>query len=148
MFFPPTGAAAAAAAHCCVTAFHLDITPLSLPQPRRCQKSPHPLSLRERQPPPRQPQRTGAWPTPPSQQGSSRAAGERPGRLPWSRRPLPLRPRSPSLYPSASARPPRKEISCGLRPRGACSWSGLAPREPEVNRAPFHPRAPCSLISI
>lgn len=79
------------------------------PQLRRCQKPPRRLSLRELQPPPQQPQCTGVWPTLPPQQGSRRAAGERPSRPLWFHRLLPHRPSSPSLYPSASARPPRKE---------------------------------------
>lgn len=119
------------------------------PQLRRCHKPPLPLSLREpRQPPQQPPRRTGAWPTPPPQQGSKRAAGERPKRLPWFRRRLLPHLWSPSLCPSAFARPPRKETSCGLRPRGGCWWSDLAPKEREVNSTHLHPGATSGLIII
>lgn len=109
------------------------------PQRRRCRKPPPRLSLREpRQPPQQPPRRTGAWPTPPPPQGSRRAAGERPERLRRFQRRLLLHLWSPSLCPSAFARPPRKETSCGLRPRGGCWWSDLAPKEREVNSAHLH----------
>lgn len=119
------------------------------PQLRRCHKPPRSLSLREpRQPPRQQRRRTGAGPTPPSPQGRKRAAGERPKHLLWFQRRRLLHLWSPSLCPSASARPPRKETSCGLRPRGACWWSDLAPKEHEVNSAHLHLRAPSGLIII
>lgn len=119
------------------------------PQLRRCHKPPLPLSLREpRQPPQQQRRRTGAGQTPPPPpQGWKRVAGERPKHLLWFQRQLLLHLWSPSLCPSATARPLRKETSCGLRPHGACWWSDLAPKEHEVN-SHLHLRAPSGLIII